>query len=88
MKRRLWKIAFLVETLPTGLRLYSKEFTNALRLYRSEIVLGSLYLEFVLFVANEAAERFEYYGLKWSKHPFAWYFHCKMMAVVIACSSL
>ena len=83
MKRRLWKVAFLVET-PIGLKIHSKELTNLLLFYLSEIVLGSLYLEFVLFVANEATEWFEYHGLKWSKPPSAWYLHCKMMAVVVA----
>lgn len=44
---------------PIGLKIHSKELTNLLLFYLSEIVLGSLYLEFVLFVANEAREWFE-----------------------------
>lgn len=63
MKRRLCKVAFLVET-PIGLKVHSKELTNVLLFYLSEIALGSLYLEFVLLIANEATEWFEYHGWK------------------------
>lgn len=81
MKRKLWRVAFLVET-PIRLKSHSKELANLLLLYLSETVLGSL--GFVLFVANEATEWFEYHGLKWSKHPSAWYLRRKMMVAVVA----